>query len=548
MPSILNSSGFPRTGRPGIYSRIDASALSGGDVASGNIALVGDFPSFQSHTPKLFSSRRSMSAYDLSDNDLALLAQLAFSPSDDPAASAGASSVRMVNARETTAQASLDIGPLTLKSVIYGARGNRLNAALTIAGDTHTLTLNRNGLSEEFKIESADLFSIENEDAANDLTVVIEEGTATLTRNAVTLLSVDSDEAPTLKDFVTLANSLTDVSATLIEVSEIALDEIDYISRTIGTSSTDTFEAPAYQLKQALSSSTLAEATLLNTSAAASLSATTQTATGGADGSTLDFEEALQSIENADVQIVVLFTEDASSQSKLSAHLTAAANAGYERQAYCAIASSESLANVKARAASLNNAGIALASQSIKLVDPRAKTVTKSPKYTALMLAAMQAGSDTGEPLTRKRPRIIETSQSWDAYADIEQAIQSGTIAISTDNLGPRVERSITTYLTDNNPVYCEVSAYESILVSLRTLRAALADQIGRPTRASQLPLITSRVQSSLTAQVRDGVIKAFQNIQLEDLGDEVAISYEVAPVEPLNFISITAVAVRITA
>jgi phage tail sheath gpL-like len=488
-----------------------------------------------------------MSAYDLSDNDLALLAQLAFSPSDDPAASAGASSIRVVNARETTAQASLDIGPLTIKSVIYGTKGNRLNAALTIAGDTHTLTLNRNGLSEEFKIESDPLFSIENEDT-NDLTVVIEDGTATLTRNAVSLLSVGSEEAPTLKAFVTLANELTDVSATLIEVSEIALDEIDYISQTIGASSTETFKAPAYQLKQALSSSTLAEATLLNTSAAASLSATTQTATGGADGLTLDFEEALQSVENADVQIVVLFTEDSASQSKLSAHLTAASNAGYERQAYCAIASTETLANVKTRAASLNNAGIALASQSIKLVDPRAKTVTKSPKYTALMLGAMQAGSDTGEPLTRKRPRIIETSQSWDAYADIEQAIKSGTIAISTDNLGPRVERSITTYLTDNNPVYCEVSAYESILVSLRTLRAALADQIGRPTRASQIPLITSRVQSSLTAQVRDGVIKAFQNIQLEDLGDEVAISYEVAPVEPLNFISITAVAVRITA
>jgi phage tail sheath gpL-like len=81
----------------------------------------------------------------------------------------------------------------------------------------------------------------------------------------------------------------------------------------------------------------------------------------------------------------VLFTEDSASQSKLGAHLTAAANAGYERQAYCAIASSETLANVKTRAASLNNAAIALASQSIKLVDPRGKTVTKSPKYTALM-------------------------------------------------------------------------------------------------------------------------------------------------------------------
>ena len=548
MPSILNSSGFPRTARPGIYTRIDASALAGGDIASGNIAIVGDFPSVASHTPKLFSSRRSMSAYDLSDNDLSLLAQLAFSPSDDPAVSAGASSVRLVNARETTAQASLDIGPLTLKSVIFGAKGNRLQAALAIAGDTHTLSLNRNGLTESFEIENNALFSIENEDGVNDLIVTIESGTATLTRNAVALLTVDSDEAPTLKDFVTLANELTDVSATLIDVSEIALDEIDYITRTIGAASTETFKAPAYLLKQALSSSTLAEATLDNSSAAPSVSATSQTASGGSDGLTLDFEEALASIENLDIQIVVLFTEDASSQSKLGAHLTASANAGYERQAYCAIASSESLANVKTRAASLNNAGIALAAQSIKLIDPRGKTVTKSPKYTALMLAGMQAGSDIGEPLTRKRPRIIETSQSWDAYADIEQALKSGIIAISTDNLGPRVERSITTYLTDNNPVYSEISAYESILTSVRDLRNSLADQIGRPTRASQIPLISSRVQSALTAQVRDGVIKAFQNIQLEDLGDEVAISYEVAPVEPLNFISITAVAVRITA
>ena len=548
MPSILNQSGFPRTARPGIYTRIDASALAGGDIASGNIALVGDFPSFESSTPELFTSRRSMINYDLSDNDLALLAQLAFTPSDDPATSAGASSVRMVNARESAGQASLDIGPLALKSRVWGLKGNRLQASLAIAGDTHTLSLNRNGLTESFEIENDALFSIENEDATHDLIVLIENGTATLTRNSVTLLTATSAEAPTLKDFVTLANELTDVTSTLIEVSEIALDEIDYISRTIGTSSTETFKAPAYLLKQALSSSSLVTVTLDNTSAAGALIATTQTASGGSQAGSLNFETALASIENANVQIVVLFTEDASSQSKLGAHLTASASAGYERQAYCAIASSESLANVKTRAASLNNAGIALASQSIKLIDPRGKTVTKTPKYTALMLAGMQAGSDTGEPLTRKRPRIIETSQTWDAYADIEQALKSGTIAISTDNLGPRVERSITTYLTDNNPVYCEISAYESMIVSLRSLRSALADQIGRPTRASQLPVISSRVQSELTSQVRDGVIKAFQNIQLEDLGDEIAISYEVAPVEPLNFISITAVAVRITA
>ena len=58
MPSTLSSSGFPRTARPAIYTRIDASALAGGDVASGNIAIVGDFPSFQTSTPTLFTLRQ----------------------------------------------------------------------------------------------------------------------------------------------------------------------------------------------------------------------------------------------------------------------------------------------------------------------------------------------------------------------------------------------------------------------------------------------------------------------------------------------------------
>ena len=158
----------------------------------------------------------------------------------------------------------------------------------------------------------------------------------------------------------------------------------------------------------------------------------------------------------------------------------------------------------------------------------------------------MQAGSDTGEPLTRKRPRLLSVSQQWDTHSDAEQALRSGTIFVNSDNLGLKIERSITTYLTDNNPIYSEISAYESVLVSLRDVRQGLADQIGRPTKASQLSLIGGRVNTRLTAQVRNGIIKAFQNIELEDLGDQVAVSYEVAAVEPLNFITVTAIAQRI--
>ena len=182
------------------------------------------------------------------------------------------------------------------------------------------------------------------------------------------------------------------------------------------------------------------------------------------------------------------------------------------------------------------------------MYDPRGRIAALDARYTALILAAMQAGSDVGEPLTRKRPAILSTAQVWDTHADIEQALRAGLCVISRDQIGPRVERSLTSWLEDNNPVYTEISAYESVLFSVRDLRTALADQIGRPTKASQMSLIESRVNARLAAQVRDGRIKAYQGVTLEDLGDQVAISYQVAPVEPLNFIAITAIAQRISA
>jgi hypothetical protein len=285
---------------------------------------------------------------------------------------------------------------------------------------------------------------------------------------------------------------------------------------------------------------------LINSSTAATFSASTETATGGAQGSVLDYEAALQSIEALSYQLVVLFSQSAADQSKLGAHLDAAARAGYERQAYTAIDSTSALSAVKTRAASLNAPDIALTAQSITIYSPTGERVTLDSRYTALMFAAMQAGSDTAEPLTRKRPRVISFSQAWNTHADAEEALRSGVVFMSSDTIGARIERGITTWLEDNNPIYSEISAYESLLVSVRDIRQALNDQIGRPARSSQLTLIESRVNARLNAQVLDGTIKAFANVTLEDLGDQVAVSYDAAPVEPLNFITLTAVARRI--
>lgn len=546
MPSFITQSGFPRTARPAIYARIDASALAGGALDSGALAIVGDFPSFPSSEPVAFSSRRAMAAFDATDRDLAQLAALAFSPSDDENANRGAAQVAMINAREGAVAATLAHGPITLTSSVYGPRGNRLQGTLTINGDTHALSLNRNGLTEAYSVESAPLFSITNNTGAS-IEYELEAGTFTLLdAGALTLLTVTSAEAPTARALVGLIDQLENISATLIDPINAPLSELDYLSGTIADGATGELKAPAFRLMRELSVSGLVSAELDNSSTAASFSASTETATGGAQGSVLDYEAALQSIEALSYQLVVLFSLSAADQSKLAAHLDAAARAGYERQAYTAIDSTSALSAVKTRAASLNAPDIALAAQSITIFSPTGERVTLDSRYTALMFAAMQAGSDTAEPLTRKRPRVISFSQAWNTHADAEEALRSGVIFMSSDTIGARIERGITTWLEDNNPVYSEISAYESLLVSVRDIRQALNDQIGRPARSSQLTLIESRVNARLNAQVLDGTIKAFANVTLEDLGDQVAVSYDAAPVEPLNFITLTAVARRI--
>ena len=69
MPSSISFSGV-RTFRPGVYAVIDASALGGAGISTGNVAVVGDFPMLEQGKPMVFSSARAMSDYFLGDPDM----------------------------------------------------------------------------------------------------------------------------------------------------------------------------------------------------------------------------------------------------------------------------------------------------------------------------------------------------------------------------------------------------------------------------------------------------------------------------------------------
>jgi hypothetical protein len=270
---------------------------------------------------------------------------------------------------------------------------------------------------------------------------------------------------------------------------------------------------------------------------------------GGSEGvaAVADYDDALAAIEYADIQIVVGMSDSLLVAKKLSQHCVASALAGYERNAYFGCPKNKTLKEVFDEFSSkINSRHVACAAQEVYLEDATGSLVWMEPTALAIMLAGMQAGTSVATPLTWKRPSVYDVRAKWDPSRDANEAISKGIINLSKDTLGFKVERSVTTWLEDDNPIYSEVSSNESINTSVRDLRAALLIRIGDAVYGNTASKLKSVVEARLNQQVSQGIIKAWRNAELEDLGDTIRVNYEVAAVEPLNFILITASVVRI--
>ena len=660
MPSFLELDGL-RVYRPGVYATIDASSLGGVSVSTGNIALVGNFPQFEHDTPVTFLNARDLVDYAPNDSEIALLAKIAFSPSDDPNVGGGASALTFLNVN-TNAQASVDANDgdgdaaITFKSRVWGAQGNRTRVTITdnAADSSVDITASRNGATEVFKNlggldlaevyysgSSLDSVSLDShptngiqvawEKILTDVStfgnagttddMLVAGGTVSLSANTnsgedmvVTLNGISAGGAA-VSENITLTDeaaavqsaknysSITSISATVatpnaadaltigatafnllpaeydyladmlrvindtpnfvvnfLEPRRIPSNEVDELSdaNIVGLAQAAALTANNYLVRQGLSSSLLITASRAanatkglaqhggTATATLSLAGGTETASGLITPA--DYEAGLQEIENSDIQIVVPFSSDIDILTKVKEHLPIAARAGRERNAWMGTTSGQTLANVRANFTSkFTDRNIAVVAQDIKVTRPDGRTAQLGPQYLALMLAAMQAGTPVGTPLTRKRPGVTDVvTANWHPNRDAATAIQYGIVNLSYDSQGWRVERSVTSYLTDPNPIYSEVSANESANASVRSLRADLDRRIGERVLASSRAAIEALVKQNLEQQVRDTVIKAFKDISVQDLGDTFRVNYTMAAIEPLNFIRVAATVVRI--
>jgi len=262
----------------------------------------------------------------------------------------------------------------------------------------------------------------------------------------------------------------------------------------------------------------------------------------------VSWDNALESIEYSDIQIVVIFDDTIAYMKKGITHCNNSAVAGYERDCWMGATKDKTIAQILASfTAQLNNQNAACVGQEVQVTDSRGKTMWKDPKYLAVLCAGMQAGTPVATPLTTKRPDVLDVRQKWNANRDANELLGKGLCVLHYDDNAWRVVRSITTYMEDDNPILSEVSSWESIQTSVRSLRASLKIMVGNPIYANTAPKLRPVVQGLLDKQVEDGIIKAHRNSVVEDLGDTFRIGYEAAAVEPLNFFQVYVSVVRIS-
>jgi hypothetical protein len=365
-------------------------------------------------------------------------------------------------------------------------------------------------------------------------------------------------ESRTLADLIVHLSAISGLTASAARDNSNLIDASVLDTGAVQVSSA----APAmlfafnYDVEQALASSGLVSATSIkrvkpNKAAAKLLE-------GGSDfgfdasGNALtastaaDFLAAYSALEAVKNVIIVPLSYDESVHLALGTHCRHMEGVGRdERNGHVALPLSLDKAQIKARIRNLNNRNVSVVAQSIKAYNELGELNSLGSKMLAVVAGAMQAGSSIGMPLTSKIINIQDLSQSndWAPSRSAEEMIELGLMFARFDQERGYVwERSITSS-RENNAAFTELSTNESVNVSTKTARRAVENRIGDRLFAGLAGVIKGLIAAELQRQIESGIIKSFaaKSISVKDLGDGFDVSYEIAPLEPVNFIRITA-------
>jgi hypothetical protein len=260
-----------------------------------------------------------------------------------------------------------------------------------------------------------------------------------------------------------------------------------------------------------------------------------------------DWEDCSELLVNKNVDGIVPLSADDTIQSYFKSDILTANASKRERRGFFGHTSGQTVAQVLAKAVTLDSNKVVLATPGIKrLVNGSVANLTSV--FTAAILAGLWAGNDPAEPLTFKYIDCLGLEKEY-TDSEIVSLLEGGTTPIVDTGKGYRIELSQTTYLTDNNIAKIEVSCDTLADDMSKELRELLeAKYVGTKPVANQSTSVMNTAISKLNEFVKRGWLvandetgePAYRDVRVIREGQARYVEWEGSIAYPDNYILIT--------
>lgn len=265
-----------------------------------------------------------------------------------------------------------------------------------------------------------------------------------------------------------------------------------------------------------------------------------------------DWTDAIDELENADVQWVAVCSSAPAVHAALSAHVDFMSTAGQkERRAVVGAPKGTTIEGVKALARALGSDRVGFAWPAIYDFDAEGNPALLDGHMLAAQVAGMFAGVNPGTALTNKTVRVSGLEFEARVPADTNDLINSGVLVVAPSERGFRVVRSVSTWQANDKFNRVELSCGAAVDFTIRSVRDALQVIPGgkaSPRTMGRAAAITRSVLADLSREepvgpgilVGDAQNPPFKDISVFIEGDRLGVSFQCSPVIPVNFVTVS--------
>lgn len=548
---------------PAVMTQVNDTAMQPTSLTVGNVlALIGQCSDGQPNTPFNFGNPADVAAV-FGTGDLATAAAKAFNPSNDTNINAPGLVVGIRVGTSTQAVLPLLDGSgnpvISLQSNSYGVGANLTKISVATGSSGGKLISTGKGTSfytGDNLTRSA--FTVRYSGAQASATMTVGNTSVTLAAPAgTTVATIPLATYPTVGQLVDRINGTAGFAATVSagSLATPALNGLDSVTSQDVKTATYTAKADLQAVIDWLNTvDTLVTATRITAAGAPPVNVGWTYLSGGTDPAILvgDWTTALTVLQSVDCQWVAPLTSDPAVHAATDAHVQFMSAAGRkERRALVGPALATSLSQVQALPLALNSDRTSMCWPGYYDFDANGLLTLYPPYMLASIIAAAFSGTAPGTPLTNKTLNIRGLETVIRNPTDTDPLIQSGVLVVEATKSGFKPVRSISTWLANNKFNRVEQSCGAATDFAIRNLRDAVGvikGSRGDPLILQRAITIATTALNALSVPqpegpgilVGDKNSPPWQALSAKLIGDVVAISVQISPVIPVNFVPIT--------